>query len=476
MNKFIYVLAAVFLFAVHVHGQTEKQTAARIDSLMQQAVQLDVFSGNVLVAHEGKIMYQKSFGYADWEQKIPFNDSTMFNIGSNGKDFTQALICQLVQENKLAFSDPLSKYLDIFPKAIADKITIKHLLTMQSGMGDYMQSPRFRFGQLRTISSLLDFIKDEPLLFEPGTGRVYSNSGYVVLGGVIEKITGKTYEENVRDRILKPLGMTHSMFIYPDTKNAVNKAVGTEISLSGSKRTEKRINPGLVPTSAGGMYASVSDLFKFYEAEMFTNKVLSDELKVKLYTRYEDQPKRTWSEMMADPRLISAMAGGLNGWNSSVTRIAALHYTIIVLSNYDEAGHPAEQIGESIGDIILGRPYEPLKFPLPQFIYQYISKNGIDDFVKNSDALLKENKYGIRGPMMLNRLGYDLINEKKLDWAVEIFKLNIRLFPNNPNGYDSLGEAYMLKGVKDLAIQNYKKVLEMDPENENAKKMLEKLK
>lgn len=476
MRALIRAIAALFVMAINVHGQSDKQMIAQVDALMQQALQLDVFSGNVLIAHQGKVVYQKSFGYANWEEKIPFIDSTMFNIGSNGKDFTQAIICQLVQENKLSFQDPLSKYLEMFPKSIADKITIKHLLTMQSGMGDYMQSPRFRFGQIRTISGLLDFIKDEPLLFEPGTGRAYSNSGYVVLGGVIEKITGKTYEENVRERILKPLGMMHSAFIYPDSKDVENKATGTEITLSGSKRTEKRINPGLVPTSAGGMYSSASDLFKFYEAEMFTNKVLNDELKLKLFTRYEDQPKKTWKEMMADPKFISSLAGGLNGWNSCVTQIPALHYTVIVLSNYDEAGHPAEQIGERIENILFGKSNEPLTLAPSQFIYQYISQNGIDDFVKNSDELLRKNNIEIRGPMILNRFGYDLINEKKLDWAVEIFKLNIRLFPKEPNCYDSLGEAYMLSGQKELAIQNYKKVLEMDPENENAKQMLEKLK
>lgn len=470
------VIAALFLITINTHSQSNETMTAQVDALMQQAVQMDIFSGNVLIAHEGKIIYQRSFGYANWEDKTPLNDSTMFNIGSNGKDFTQAIICQLVQENKLTFADPLSKYLDMFPKPVSDKISIKHLLTMQSGMGDYMQSPRFRFGQLRTISSLLDFIKDEPLLFEPGKGRIYSNSGYVVLGGVIEKITGKTYEENVLERILKPLGMMHSVFIYPDSKDISNKATGTEISLSGSKRPEKRINPGLVPTSAGGMYASVSDLFKFYEAEMFTNKVLSNELKVKLFTHYEDQSKKTWNEMMTDPRFISSLAGGLNGWNSCVTQIPSLHYTVIVLSNYDEAGHPAEQIGERIENIMLGKAFEPLTLAPSQFIYQYISKNGIDDFIRNFDDLKKKNAFEIRGPMIFNRFGYDLIHEKKLDWAIEIFKLNIRLFPKNPNGYDSLGEAYMLRGEKDLAIQNYKKVLEMDPENENAQKMLEKLK
>ena len=476
MKKMILIASAMTFLTLTARGQSEKNLIDRVDSLMVQAIEKDVFSGNVLIAHEGKIIYQKSFGYAEWEIKVPLNDSTMFNIGSNGKDFTQALICQLAQEKKITFGDPLSKYLDMFPKTISDKITIKQLLTMQSGMGDYTQSPRFRFGQLRSISSLLDFIKDEPLLFEPGTDRVYSNSGYVVLGGIIEKITGKSYEQNVIERILGPLKMSHSMFIYPDTKNVQNKATGTEISLSNSKRTEQRINPGLVPTSAGGMYASAPDLLKFYDTEMYTNQLLSDESKVSLFTRYDDHPKYSWKEMSSDRRFISALAGGLNGWNSSVTQIPALHYTIIVLSNYDEAGHPAEQIGERIQNIISGKPYEPLKFPLPQFIFQYLSRNGINDFEKNGDDLLKKNGYGIRGPMILNRLGYDLIHEKKLAWAVEVFKWNTRLFPKNPNGYDSLAEAYMLNGQKELAIQNYKKVLEMDPENQNAKKMLDKMK
>ncbi|MBL7959641.1 serine hydrolase [bacterium] len=476
MTKAIRAVFAILLFTMNVSSQSKENPAEQVDLLMAQAIEKDVFSGNVLIAHEGKIIYQKSFGYADWEMRTPLNDSTMFNIGSNGKDFTQVLICQLVQENKLAFNDPLSKYLNMFPKSIADKITVKQLLTMQSGMGDYMQSPRFRFGQLRTISSLLDFIKDEPLLFEPGSDRAYSNSGYVVLGGIIEKITGKSYEQNVLDRILGPLNMSHSRFIYPDSKNIQNKATGTEISLSNSKRTEQRINPGLVPTSAGGMYASAPDLLRFYEAEIYTNQLLNDELKLKLFTRYDDQPKSTWKEMLSDPRFISALAGGLNGWNSCVTQIPASHYTVIVLSNYDDAGQPAEEVSERIQSIILGKPYEPLEIPLPQFIYQYISKNGLTDFYLQFNKLIKDNRYKIRGPMVLNRLGYDLINEKKLDWAVAIFKVNIQLFPDEPNGYDSLGEAYLLNGQKELAIQNYKKVLEMDPENRNAKQMLEKMK
>ncbi len=475
--KRVFVIAVAFVFsAFTVRGESDKNLIQHVDSLMHAAAPLDLFSGNVLIAHEGKIIYQKSFGYADWEKKIPLNDSTMFNIGSLGKDFTQALICQLAQEGKLNFNDTLGKFLDIFPKTIAEKITVKQLLTMQSGMGDYLRSPRYDPARFKNISELITLIKDEPLLFEPGTDRAYSNSGYVVLGAIIEKISGKSYDENVRERILKPLGMNHSMFIYPDTKAIDNKAAGTEIELSGEKHNELRINPQLIPTSAGGMYASAPDLLTFYDAEMYTQRILNDEFKLKLFTSYDDHPKYGWKEMLAAPRFISALAGGLDGWNSCVTQIPASRFTIIVLSNYDANGQPAEEVSARITSKILGRPDKPLMMPLPRFVYQYISRNGTTDFVNNFDRLMKENNYEIQRPMKLNRLGYDFIQEKKLDWAVEIFKLNIRLFPKDPNGYDSLGEAYMLNSQKELAIQNYRKVLEMDPENMNAKQMLEKLK
>ncbi len=436
---------------------------------MQWVIAQDIFSGNVLVAQDGKIIYKKSFGYADWEKNSALNDTTMFNIGSNGKDFTQTLICQLIQEGTLRLNDPISAYLTGFPKKVGDQITIKQLLTMRSGMGDYMRSPKFEFGKYRTISDLVAFIQNEPLFFEPGSDRLYSNSGYVVLGGIIEKITGKTYAENVLERILKPLGLTHSMFIFPDTKTTYAKASGTEITLSGQKRNERRFQS--TPTSAGGMYATTTDLMAFYEARMYKNTLLNDDLKLSLFSNYDPKPKSVWKDKLADENFSTALAGGLNGWNSIVIQIPYKRITIIVLSNYDDLGQPAEQVGRCITRIVQGKSYDPPTAAFPQFSYQYISKVSIQDFIDNFDRILKENNYEFRGPMMLNQFGYNLIRENKLEWAVEIFKLNANRFPSDPNVYDSLGEAYSLTGNKTAAIENYSKALELTPDERDKRRI-----
>ena len=469
---FLFTIASCLLPSISL-ADTPPDLPEKIDALMKQVMSMDAFSGNVLVARDGKVVYQKSFGYADWERKTPLTDSTVFNIGSNGKDFTQTLICQLVQEGKLHFEDRLNQFLKVFPEEMAHKITIRHLLTMSSGMGDYMQSPRFEHGKYRSIPELVSFIKDEPLFFEPGTDRLYSNSGYVVLGGIIEKVTGKSYPENVRERILKPLGMMRSVFVFPDTKGVRDKAMGTEISLSGEKRNEQRVQSTLIPTSAGGMYSSAPDMLKFYEAWLFSDILLKDEMKIQLFSRYDPKPGVKWSEMVNDKNFISALAGGLNGWNSVVFQIPSQRYTIIVLSNFDENGQPAEQVGSCISRIIRNMDCDPMVKPFGRSSYQYIKTNGIVDYVTHFMQFVEKNGYQVEGPMLLNAFGYDLIGEKELNMAVEVFKLNIKLFPEEANGYDSLGEAYWLLKQKSPALKNYRTALEMS-ENENVKERIRK--
>ena len=158
----------------------------QLDQLINESAAIDMFSGNVLVAEKGKVIYSRSEGYADWENKIAFNDSSKFNIGSIGKDFTQVVIAQLSQEGKLEMDDKLSRYLALFPATTSDKITIRMLLRHEAGLGDYHPAI------VRSMADRLQIISNQPLLFEPGTDRSYSNSGYVVLAAIIEKITGVT--------------------------------------------------------------------------------------------------------------------------------------------------------------------------------------------------------------------------------------------------------------------------------------------
>jgi CubicO group peptidase (beta-lactamase class C family) len=205
----IVFISILLLTTISLAQQSDKINSRKVDSLLNDAFAKGIFSGQVIISNNGERVYYKQYGFADWKAKSSIDENTLFNIGSLNKQFTEEIIHQLVNENKLSYTDNLSKYLDIFPPETGNKITIQQLLDMKAGLGDYLQDPKFdelRFKDF-SLEELIDIIKTEPLLFEPGTSREYSNSGYVVLGAIIEKVTNLSYETNIYDRIAKPLGL-----------------------------------------------------------------------------------------------------------------------------------------------------------------------------------------------------------------------------------------------------------------------------
>jgi CubicO group peptidase (beta-lactamase class C family) len=203
-----------------------KTIPPKIDLLLVDAFNKNIFSGIVTVAQDGKVIYYIPMGYADWQTKRPFTKNTLFNIGSLNKQFTEEMIHQLVKENKLIYNDKLSRFLNLFSSEIGDKITIQQLLDMSAGLGDYLMDPQFRkiMDTDFSLDELVNIIKSEPLLFEPGKDNRYSNSGYVVLGAVIEKITGKSYEDNLRERIVLPLGLKNIYYSKSEKENQKDRA------------------------------------------------------------------------------------------------------------------------------------------------------------------------------------------------------------------------------------------------------------
>ena len=171
----------ILLFCIQVNSQTKFD---KIDNILNEAFEKDIFSGVVLIADKSDIQYLKAFGYADWDNGIVNQTDTKFNIGSIGKLFTQILITQLIQEEKLNLSDNLKNLYPIFNNELDEKITVKMLLTFSAGLGDYLQLDEFRRepNRYRKVEDLISLISEQPLLFEPGTSTRYSNSSYVVLG------------------------------------------------------------------------------------------------------------------------------------------------------------------------------------------------------------------------------------------------------------------------------------------------------
>src|SRR5262249_55537043 len=192
---------------------TEDQIAGELDAFVSKLAGADVFSGAVLFAKDGRVIYKKAFGTANKDFNAPNRVDTKFNLGSMNKMFTSVAIAQLVERGKLSFDDPLSKFLPDFPsKEAAEKIKIKHLLSHTAGLGSYfnnkfMESSRARF---RTVNDFMELAKEEKLQFEPGSKWSYSNTGMLVLGAVIEKATGQNYYDYIRENIYKPAGMINS--------------------------------------------------------------------------------------------------------------------------------------------------------------------------------------------------------------------------------------------------------------------------
>ncbi len=292
----------------------------KMTGYLDDAAQHDKFSGVVLIAHQGKPILQKAYGFADQEKKIPNNITTKFNLGSINKMFTRLCIDQLVSQGKLGYDDKLGKFLPDYPNhEAAEKVTIRQLLTMKSGIGDffgerYEATPKQK---LRSLADYLPLFGREPLLFEPGTKQQYSNGGYIVLGLIIEKISGTSYYDFVKEHVFKLAGMNDTDF-YLTGQIVANRAEGYTIEkTNGAGRRNNRFSRPERGSSAGGGYSTAADLLSF------TRAIASG--KLSFMSPETGQPVH---ESMG-------VGGGAPGINAALEFDPATRNVIIVLSNYD---------------------------------------------------------------------------------------------------------------------------------------------
>ena len=444
---------------------------SEIDDMVKMYTDKDMFSGVVLYAKDSKIVYNKAFGLANHKDSIDNTVETRFNIGSLNKDFTYVLILQLLSEDSLKLDDTIGQYIDDFDDKISNKVTIRHILRHASGFGDYGMHPDYQKNRknFKTVDDLLKLIISEPLLFNPGSERYYSNSGFIVLGKIIENITHKSYADVLQQRIFNPLEMKNTYYSQLDI--LTNKATGYVKSATG--KLIKAIQFENYATPAGGCYSTTGDLYKFYNALENTNIPLTDPYKKIMYVYANPDIKLTWEKIISDETIFNAKAGGVEGFNAMVIEWMVNKEITIVLANYDEP--IAEEVGDGVFAIIRDLEPEKPKMPVKQYVYNLLKEYGYDYMSTHFDSLMKSQNYQYEDPWLLNQVGYDLLHEKLFKEAIKIFKLNVNRYPKLSNPYDSLGEAYMLSGQNELAIENYSKSLELDPTNQNAIKMIAQL-
>lgn len=286
------------------------------------------FSGNVYVSKNGKVLLDKSYGYANKEFEVKNNRETKFNLGSINKVFTAVAIAQLLEAGKLSLDEPVSKYIPDFKHKRAGDVTVRHLLEHKSGFGFYWDNEKFLNNRtdLKSIDDYISFIQEEELQFEPGTKKSYSNSGYEILGYIVQTVSGIDYYEYIQNNIYKIADM-------PDTRAyerdviVKNRAVAYTKHLNGGGKTEKFSQIAehylsIKGTAAGGGYSTINDMRNFIRA------VLSGRL---VSLEYLKKVRPSFAEKGKDFR----MAGGAPGINAFISGNSSGDYLVIVLTNYD---------------------------------------------------------------------------------------------------------------------------------------------
>jgi CubicO group peptidase (beta-lactamase class C family) len=320
---------------------------ARMERDIALRVSNGQFMGSVLVARNGKVLLSKGYGSADLEWQIPNSPATKFRLGSITKQFTAASILLLEERGKLNIDDPLKKYLADEPAAW-EPITIFNLLTHTSGIPNYTSLPGFADASIRPITpeQLLARFRDKPLDFVPGTSWNYSNSGYAVLGYLIEKLSGQTYAKFVQENLFTPLGMKNSGYD-SNTEIIQRRAIGYTRGPNGLA-----IAPYVdmsTPFSAGGLYSTTGDLLRWEEG-LFGGKVVSPASLARMTTAFKnDYAFGLGVRAAPNGDKIISHNGGINGFNTSLTYMPAEKLTIVVLANLN--GPAADQIAADLTNV-----------------------------------------------------------------------------------------------------------------------------
>ena len=326
-------------FAIPHLNESELVTSVR--KRVDELVAADLFSGAVLVAKDGKTVFAQAYGLADREKKTPNTLNTRFRLGSMNKMFTAVATLQLVQNGKLDLKAPFGNYLTDYPnKDVASKVTIEQMLTHTGGTGDIF-GPEFDTHRLE-LKTLQDYVKlygNRGPEFEPGSQWKYSNYGFLLLGVIVEKVSGQSYYDYVRDHIFKPAGMTATAS-EPENQVVAGRSVGY-MRPDGSGWQPNTETLPYRGTSAGGGYSTVEDLLKFATA-LQTNKLLNPQHTEMLTmgtveTPYGDKYAYGFQEATVNGTRCFGHGGGAPGMNGELKICPGPGYVIAVLANLDPA-------------------------------------------------------------------------------------------------------------------------------------------
>lgn len=418
-------LAALLLCLAPLATLAQTDPTPRMKQIIANYVDDKSFMGTVLVVKDGHTLIDQGYGSADLEWSIPNSPTTKFRLGSITKQFTAASILLLQERGKLNIDDPLSKYMPDAPAAWS-KITIYNVLTHTSGIPSFTGFPDYRTTEWKDTNptELVARFRDKPLDFEPGTKFSYSNSGYVLLGYLIEKVSGQSYADFLQQNIFTPLGMTC-------TGIDANAAILPQRA-QGYRRSPRGIEHDgyismTIPFSAGALYSTTGDLLKWEQA-LFSGKVLKPESLAKMTTPFKSDYGFGVIIRSNDGHKLIAHGGGIEGFNTSLNYYPDDKLTVIVLGNL--TGGAPDQIAASLGKVALGQtvilPSERKAISLsPAILSQYVGT------YRMVDAPV-DNVVSLEGDHLTSKLGnqpaLDIFAESETKFFLKVVDAQIEFF------------------------------------------------
>jgi D-alanyl-D-alanine carboxypeptidase len=332
-----------------------------IDALLKASYPADRPGAAVIVTKDGETLFEKAYGMADLELGVPLRPDMVFRLGSITKQFTATAILMLAEEGKLSLQDPIEKHLPGYPTQ-GHTITIEHLLTHTSGIQSYTDIPGWMTTRVlspMTVQELVDAFKKEPMQFAPGERYAYNNSAYVLLGAVVEKASGKTYEAFVTERIFQPLGMTASY--YGSTERIIpRRAPG--YTQEGDQPRNARYLSMTQPYAAGSLVSTVEDLAR-WDAALYTERLLKRASLEKAWTPFVLKSGKAtgygygWGISKLRGRRSIDHGGGIFGFSTFALRLPEEHLYVAVLCNSDRPATPPAYVARKIAALVVGDPF-----------------------------------------------------------------------------------------------------------------------
>ncbi|MBK1896099.1 serine hydrolase [Chryseobacterium paridis] len=473
-----YFLLILSVLSAFFYAQNMESAVDAI--IKREMVERKIPGVQIAVVQDGKIILKKTYGIANIQDHVLVTDTTIFPINSCTKVFTATAIMQLMEEGKVDLSAPISTYLDDLDLPEQwKKVTVEQMMTHISGFPDILNVLDPNTGNTtKTEKEIWEELKKRPMVFKTGEQFSYNQTNYYLLGKIIEKLTGGSFEKFFKNRQFQPVGMTHTLF--GDSRDVIPHFAPTyryrnngKIGGEGKWTNDYYIFPDFTRTGAG-INSTAEDLAKWI-LDLQNGKLLkTPEALNRMWSpiKMNNGTPTVWAPGwgLAKFRTKHRALGMSGGGRSAFLVYPDDHLAIIVLTNL--GGSTPEDFLEELAGV-----YNPdiIKADPVTFLRLNLKKMGFDKAIELVNSEKKKNPDFKPQEFELNEWGYRMMSKNELKNASEIFKLNVYLFPNSSNAYDSYGEVLLKLGDKDQSIKMYQKSIELNPDNENGKEVLKKL-